>query len=159
MAVSAACMAMYWPTPGFKRRTFKLCVLFRWDLNFCIRSSQLRGPMKWVCNQVTKLCHATNKIVVIGEKFCSQKCCYVFLLFFLIISRINFLFAHLASIVSGVVTNIFRHLSAMLWVKVCSFFLFLFFCWQTGWFWKSVEYITGCFVFLNETLLVLIMKW
>ena len=26
-----------------KGRTFKLCVLTRWDFNFCIRSSPLRG--------------------------------------------------------------------------------------------------------------------
>ena len=36
-------MAIYWPTPGFKGRTFKLCVLTRWDFNFCVRSSQLWG--------------------------------------------------------------------------------------------------------------------
>ena len=29
--------------PGFNGRTFKLCVLTRWDFNFCIRSSPLRG--------------------------------------------------------------------------------------------------------------------
>ena len=34
-------MAIYWPTPGLKGRTFKLCVLTRWDFNFCIRSSPL----------------------------------------------------------------------------------------------------------------------
>ena len=39
-------MAIYWPTPGYKGRTFKLCVLTRWDFNFCIRSSPLRGPGK-----------------------------------------------------------------------------------------------------------------
>ena len=32
----------YSPTPGLKGRTFKLCVLTRWDFNFCIRSSPLR---------------------------------------------------------------------------------------------------------------------
>ena len=36
-------MAIYWPTPGLKGRTFKLCVLTRWDFNFCVRSSSLRG--------------------------------------------------------------------------------------------------------------------
>ena len=36
-------MAVYWPTLGFKGRTFKLCVLTRWDFNFCVRSSPLRG--------------------------------------------------------------------------------------------------------------------
>ena len=41
MTVSVACVALYWPTPGFKGRTFKLCVLTRWDLNFCVRSSPL----------------------------------------------------------------------------------------------------------------------
>ena len=32
LAVSVTCMAIYWPSPGFKGRTFKLCVLTRWDL-------------------------------------------------------------------------------------------------------------------------------
>ena len=36
-------MAIYSPTPDFKRRTFKLCVLTKWDFNFCVRSSPLRG--------------------------------------------------------------------------------------------------------------------
>ena len=39
-------MAIYWPTPGFKGRMFKLCVLTRWDFNFCIRSSPLRETNK-----------------------------------------------------------------------------------------------------------------
>ena len=41
LAVSVACMAVYRPTPGFKGRTFKLCVLTKWDFNFCVRSSPL----------------------------------------------------------------------------------------------------------------------
>ena len=36
-------MAIYWPTPGFKRRMFKLCVITRWDFNFCVGSSPLQG--------------------------------------------------------------------------------------------------------------------
>ena len=36
-------MARYWPTLGFKRRTFKLCVLIRWDFNFCTHNSPLLG--------------------------------------------------------------------------------------------------------------------
>ena len=42
-------MAIYWPTPGFKGRTFTLCVLTRWDFNFCVRSSPLRvrEEMQW----------------------------------------------------------------------------------------------------------------
>ena len=46
LAVSVACLAIYWPTPGFKGRTFKLCVLTRWDFNFCVRSSPLRGHLR-----------------------------------------------------------------------------------------------------------------
>ena len=42
-AVSVARMAIHWPTPGFKGKTFKLCVLTRWDFDFCVRSSPLRG--------------------------------------------------------------------------------------------------------------------
>ena len=45
MAISVACMAICLPTPGFKWRTFKLCVLNKWDFNFCVRSSPLRGPI------------------------------------------------------------------------------------------------------------------
>ena len=36
-------MAIYWPTSSLKGRTFKLCVLTRWDFNFCVRSSPQRG--------------------------------------------------------------------------------------------------------------------
>ena len=49
MAVSVACKAIYWPTPGFKGRTFRVCVLTRWDFNFCVRSSPLRGTMRKPC--------------------------------------------------------------------------------------------------------------
>ena len=38
-------MAIYGHTPGFKGRTFKLCVLTRWDFNFFIRSSPLRSGL------------------------------------------------------------------------------------------------------------------
>ena len=43
LAVSVAWMALYWPTPGFRGRMFKLCILTRWDFNFCVRSSPARG--------------------------------------------------------------------------------------------------------------------
>ena len=33
LAISVACMAVCRPTPGFKGRTFRLCVLTRWDFN------------------------------------------------------------------------------------------------------------------------------
>ena len=35
-------MAIYWPTPGFKGRTLKLCIFTRWDFNLCVHSSPLR---------------------------------------------------------------------------------------------------------------------
>ena len=40
-------MAIYWPTPGCKGRTFKLCVLKKWDFNFCIRSSPLISHLSY----------------------------------------------------------------------------------------------------------------
>ena len=43
LAGCVACMAIYRPTPDLKGRTFKLCILIRWDFNFCVRSSSLRG--------------------------------------------------------------------------------------------------------------------
>ena len=50
-------MAIYWPTPGFKGKMFKLCVLTRWDLNFCVRSSPLRG---WAWDiSLSHLCKST----------------------------------------------------------------------------------------------------
>ena len=36
-------MTICWPTPVFKGRTFKLCVLIRWDFNFYVCSSPLWG--------------------------------------------------------------------------------------------------------------------
>ena len=42
LAISIASMALYQPTLGFKVRTFKLCLLNRWDFNFCVHSSPLR---------------------------------------------------------------------------------------------------------------------
>ena len=36
-------MAIYWPIPGFKGRTFTLCVLNRRNFNFWVRSCPLRG--------------------------------------------------------------------------------------------------------------------
>ena len=41
-------MAIYWPTPSFKGRTFKVCVLIRWDFTVC--SSPLRDQyiVHWI---------------------------------------------------------------------------------------------------------------
>ena len=70
LAVSAARMAIFRPTPGFKGITFKLCVLIRWDLNSRVRSSSMWGqncipfllgqrqpgnPLSRLCNWV-RLC-------------------------------------------------------------------------------------------------------
>ena len=44
-SLSLTCMAIYWPTLGFKGRTFKLCVFNRWDFNFCICSSPLQDTL------------------------------------------------------------------------------------------------------------------
>ena len=63
MAVSVACMAIY-TTLGFKGRTFKLCVLTRWDLNFCVRSSPLRGSTKEVENLPVEVEEAVNSLTV-----------------------------------------------------------------------------------------------
>ena len=39
-------MDIHWPTPGFNGRTFKLCVLNKWDFNFCVHGSPLRDAKK-----------------------------------------------------------------------------------------------------------------
>ena len=59
MVFSLLCMAIYWPTPGLKGRTFKLCVLTRWDFNFCVRSSPLRDQIK-VSYRYNILCYLYN---------------------------------------------------------------------------------------------------
>ena len=46
------CMAIYLPARGLKGRTFELWVLNRWDLNFCVFFSQLRGI--WHCRVTDK---------------------------------------------------------------------------------------------------------
>ena len=48
-------MAIYWPTPGFKGRTFKMCVLTRWDFYFCVCSSPLWGDC-WKLGQLVSWC-------------------------------------------------------------------------------------------------------
>ena len=36
-------MAIFWPTPSFKGKTFELWVINRWVFNFCIHSTPLQG--------------------------------------------------------------------------------------------------------------------
>ena len=74
-AESIACLAIYWPTPGFKGRTFKLCVLTRWDFNFCVRSSPLRDVVnkadlcdKSIGPKVLNTSHAKFSLLFVGEE-------------------------------------------------------------------------------------------
>ena len=45
LAGCVACMAIYRPTPDLKGRTFKLCILIRWDLNFCVLTHSNQDTM------------------------------------------------------------------------------------------------------------------
>ena len=64
-------MAIYWPTPGLKGKTFKLFVLTRWDFNFCVRSSQLRG-FNWAFNvNLLTHCNLPLSIVTLPKMFTS----------------------------------------------------------------------------------------
>ena len=50
LAVGEARKAIFSPIPGFIGRNFELWVLIRWVLDFCVRSTQLRGESqrkKW----------------------------------------------------------------------------------------------------------------
>ena len=47
--------------PGFKGRTFKLCVLARWDFNLCVRSSPLRGHKSCFLSQFIFHGHSTQE--------------------------------------------------------------------------------------------------
>ena len=49
-------MAIYWPTPGYKGRTFKLCVLNRWDSKF-LRPQLPTMWLEWKNKSVTALLH------------------------------------------------------------------------------------------------------
>ena len=65
LAVSVACMAIYWPTPGFNGRTFKLCVLSRWDFNFFVRSSPLRVSFNAAARESPSEMKKTSKTIAI----------------------------------------------------------------------------------------------
>ena len=62
-AVSVACIAINWPTQGYKGRTFELCVLTRWDFDFCVRTSPLRGRREsesWILKIAKNECWCTR---------------------------------------------------------------------------------------------------
>ena len=67
---------MCWPTPGLKGRTFKLCVLNRWDFNICVRSSPLRGEKER--KREKKVMRRRRK----HKKKASETCAVFFSLFF-----------------------------------------------------------------------------
>ena len=69
LAVGEACLSIFWPTPGFNRKTLNLWVLNREDFDFCIRSilllvkkkqnkTEARRMHKW--SRVTIMCLSTN---------------------------------------------------------------------------------------------------
>ena len=46
LTVAEACMAIFWPTPGFEGKSFEIWVLNRWSvtvLNFCVCSTSQQG--------------------------------------------------------------------------------------------------------------------
>ena len=47
VAACEACKAIFWPTPGLKKRTLELWVLNRLVFNFCVRSVPQRGHAFW----------------------------------------------------------------------------------------------------------------
>ena len=61
-------MAICWPTQAFTARTFKLCVLTRWDFNFCVRSSPLRGRVERWLRWVLRTCRIVDSSVGWGLK-------------------------------------------------------------------------------------------
>ena len=71
LAVSVVYMAIHWPTPGFKGRTFQLCVLIRWDFNFSDRSSPLRD----IDGKTTKYANAFDtvrlRLIISACVFCN----------------------------------------------------------------------------------------
>ena len=74
-------MAIYLPTPGFKGRTFKLCVLTRWDLNFCVCSSPLWGTIgkliplepKLTPDEATQISYKGLMLISINSVFKKRK--------------------------------------------------------------------------------------
>ena len=68
-------MAIYWPTPGYKGRTFKLCVLTRWDFNFCIRSSPLRGNRREYLPWEDEVCAEFYDVAFRNGRICEKCAC------------------------------------------------------------------------------------
>ena len=50
LAVGEACVAIFWPVPGFKGTTFEFGVLNRWVFNICVWSAALQ----WLILEVKK---------------------------------------------------------------------------------------------------------
>ena len=57
-----------------KGRTFKLCVLTRWDFNFCVRSSPLRGHLRRLRKRY--IVERTNEAEIrLGEQSAKTESC------------------------------------------------------------------------------------
>ena len=54
-------MAIYWPTRGYKGRTFKVCVFNRWDFNFSVRCSPLRCWIGEQCSEIDEIPRKNNR--------------------------------------------------------------------------------------------------
>ena len=72
MAVCVACMAIYWPTPGFKVWTFKLFVVIIWDFNFCVRCSPLRDCLTFLSTSWLGSKHQLTNKLNCSHPFVSQ---------------------------------------------------------------------------------------
>ena len=70
LKVGEACMAISWPTPGFKERTFEFWVLNRWAFNFCVRITPLP------CSHIERI--KVNRCPFLKvPKRCKSKVCQV----------------------------------------------------------------------------------
>ena len=98
LAVSVACMAIYWPTPGLKGRTFKLCVLTRWDFNFCVRSSPMeRSGLPVSPNWWLKTRNTDFFVSHLVAEPCFRNCYYV-VVFSMSQSKLSVLFSKLLTL-------------------------------------------------------------
>ena len=61
LADGEACMAIFWPAPGFKERTFKRWVFKRWIFTFCVGSTRLGDIVLVVVVVVVVLSQRHNK--------------------------------------------------------------------------------------------------
>ena len=84
-------MAIYWPTPGLKGRTFKLCVLTRWDLISASAAPHCGVLTVYVFMKVS----LSSNIIVCGwlgaKHQLTKMCFYIEILGYLLVSSCSFL--------------------------------------------------------------------